>query len=79
MSNTYRSSKLLKRSLTEAEAAHYLSVSRSFLRHSRSRGETLQNAPYPPYIKQGRMIRYLIEDLDQFLDELREPSVQRDK
>ena len=48
-----------ERFLTEAEAAEYLRLSRSYLRKARGKGEG------PPYRKLGgRVIRYRREDLD---------------
>ncbi len=57
----------------DAEAAHYLGMSESWLRQSRMRG----NPEAPPYIKIGKSVRYLKADLDDWLDRLRhvEPGV----
>ena len=60
---------LLPRSLSEAEAAQYICMSRSFLRQSRMDGKRDSRTPAPPFIKIGRAVRYLREDLDQWLDE----------
>lgn len=60
----------LKRALTEAEAAHYLGMSRSYLRHARIDGDRLDRTPGPRWIRIGkRSVRYLLEDLDQWLSE----------
>ena len=58
-----------KRSLTEAEASLYIGMSRSFLRQSRMDGNRDKRTPAPPFIKIGRSVRYLREDLDNWLDE----------
>ncbi len=56
-----------KRALTEAEAARYVAMSRSFLRQDRMNGPRRGRTHAPPYIKIGRTVRYLIEDLDAWL------------
>lgn len=61
-----------KRAFTEAEAAEYLGLSRSFLRQSRSTGPLPDRTIPPPHIRIGkRAVRYLKEDLDQWLDNFR--------
>jgi len=61
-----------KRALTEPQAADYIGISRSFLRQDRMNGERENRTPGPRYIKVGsRAIRYLIEDLDAWLDQWR--------
>ena len=57
----------------DAEAAHYIGMSESWLRQSRMRG----NPDAPPYIKIGKAVRYLKADLDAWLDRLRhvEPKI----
>jgi predicted DNA-binding transcriptional regulator AlpA len=58
-----------KRSLTEEQAAEYLSISRSLLRKSRMEGERKNRLAGPPWIKMGsRSVRYLKEDLDAWLE-----------
>ncbi len=53
--------------IKDAEAAHYIGMSESWLRQSRMRG----NPEAPPYIKIGKAVRYLKADLDGWLDRLR--------
>lgn len=53
--------------LTEKEAARYLSMSRSYLRRARMDGQVGQRTPGPPFIKLGRSVRYLVADLDGWL------------
>ena len=60
---------LQSRALTEQDAAQYICMSRSFLRQSRMDGRRDTRTPAPPFIKIGRAVRYLREDLDQWLDE----------
>jgi predicted DNA-binding transcriptional regulator AlpA len=65
----------VKRAFGEEEAAHYLAVSRSFLRQSRMDGVRETRTPGPRYVKIGRMVRYLKEDLDAWLEAaLQEPK-----
>jgi predicted DNA-binding transcriptional regulator AlpA len=60
------------RSFTEQEAAKYISLSRSYLRQSRMNGDREGRTPAPPYLKIGRSIRYLKEDLDSWLEQFRQ-------
>lgn len=57
----------LKKVLTEIEAAKYISMSRSFLAQNRMNGDLQNRTPGPQYLKIGRSIRYLKEDLDTWL------------
>lgn len=58
--------------ITEADAARYIGMSRSFLRMGRCYGTLRGHTPGPPYHKIGRRaIRYHIEDLDRWLDQHR--------
>lgn len=59
-----------KRVFTEIETAAYLGMSRSYLRQSRMEGNRDNRTPAPPFIRIGRSIRYLKEDLDIWLDAL---------
>lgn len=56
------------RSLSEREAGKYIGMSRSFLAQSRMDGLRDNRTPAPPFIKIGRSVRYLREDLDQWLN-----------
>ena len=56
------------RALSEREAARYIGMSRSFLAQSRMDGHRVARTPAPPFIKIGRSVRYLREDLDTWLD-----------
>ena len=58
-----------KRLLTEAEAAQYISMSRSFLRKSRMDGNRDNRTSGPPYVRvTNRAIRYDIRDLDGWIE-----------
>ena len=59
---------VVKRALTEQETAEYIGMSRSFLRKSRMEGNRDNHTPAPKFIKIGRAVRYLKEDLDNWLD-----------
>ena len=59
----------LKRALTEKEAAQYVGQSHHTLRKARCEGQLPNHTPTPPFIRLGRSVRYLREDLDSFLDE----------
>ncbi len=56
-----------KRVLTEQETAIYIGMSRSYLRQARMSGNRDNHTPAPPFIKIGRAVRYLREDLDTWL------------
>jgi len=58
----------IKRALSEQEASNYIGMSRSFLRKSRMEGNRANHTPAPPFIKIGRSVRYLTEDLDNWLN-----------
>ena len=62
----------LSNALTEQQAAHYLSMSRSFLRQGRMNGDRENRTPTPPYYKIGRSVRYKISDLDTWLEQFRQ-------
>ena len=65
---SFNNSRLNSRALSEMEAAKYISMSRSFLAQSRMDGNRDNRTPAPPFIKIGRSVRYLKEDLDLWLD-----------
>ncbi|GAA6153334.1 helix-turn-helix domain-containing protein [Pseudoteredinibacter isoporae] len=58
------------RVFTEQETSRYIGMSRSYLRQARMEGNRENRTPAPPFIKIGRSIRYLREDLDRWIDEL---------
>ena len=60
-----------KRALSDKEAAIYIGMGTSWLRHGRVEGSRQNRIHHPPFIKIGRNIRYLIEDLDKWLDSFR--------
>lgn len=60
-----------KRALNEQETALYIGMSRSFLRQSRMEGPRANRTIAPPFIKIGRAVRYLKEDLDNWLNSQR--------
>ncbi len=62
-----------KRVFKEVEAANYICMSRSFLSQDRVNGTLKNRTPGPKFIKIGRSIRYLKEDLDVWLDQQRKP------
>ncbi len=58
-----------KRALSEIETSEYIGMSRSYLRQSRMDGKRGSRTPAPPFIKIGRSVRYLREDLDIWLNQ----------
>ena len=60
-----------KNTLKEKEASEYIGMSRSFLRQDRMNGFRDSRTPGPRFLKIGRSIRYLKEDLDTWLNEHR--------
>ena len=57
--------------LSEKQAAPYIGMSRSFLRQSRMNGKRQNRTPGPPFLKIGRKVLYLADDLDDWLWEHR--------
>jgi len=57
-----------KRAMSEAQAAHYINMSRSYLRQDRMNGIRHNRTPGPRYVRIGRRIRYLKDDLDAWLE-----------
>jgi predicted DNA-binding transcriptional regulator AlpA len=55
--------------LTEAEAAIYIGMSKSFLNQGRSQGHRKNRTKTPPYLKLGKAVRYRRCDLDAWLKE----------
>lgn len=58
------------RTLYDGEAAQYIRMSESWLRQSRVSG----NPDAPPFVKIGRAVRYLRDDLDRWLEKKRRTS-----
>lgn len=63
--------KLGKRGYSAIEAAEYLGVSHNTLRQGRSDGPLPGRMPAVPYVKFGRRIIYMKEDLDAILNRYR--------
>jgi len=57
------------RAMSEIEAAIYIKMSRSFLRQDRMNGIRHNRTPGPRFVRIGRRIRYLKDDLDQWLQD----------
>lgn len=64
------------RCIKESEASAYVGMSRSFLRQARMDGDRNGRTPGPPFLKIGRSVRYLIEDLDQWLEQFRPDDIK---
>ena len=60
-----------KRSYNEAEASEYIAMSRAYLRQDRMNGIREGRTAGPKWIRIGRSIRYLREDLDAWLEQHR--------
>jgi len=60
-----------RRVFSEIDAANYLGISRSSLRKGRMNGERHNHISPPPYVKAGRRVIYLREDLDAWLEQHR--------
>ena len=61
---------LIRVAFTEAEAAHYIGMCRSYLRQDRMHGESrpARANSGPQYLRIGRAIRYMKADLDAWLN-----------
>ena len=66
----------MKKTLNEKEAALYVGMSVSFLRIARMEGDRKNRTAGPSYVKIGRSVRYLISDLDSFLEKNRKVSCE---
>ena len=60
-----------RRGYSEEETAYYLGISRASLRQGRMEGRRENRLPPPPYVRLGRKILYLKDDLDRWLQENR--------
>lgn len=69
----------LNRGMTEEQAAAYLGVSASTLRHGRCEGIRDGRMPPPPFVRLGRKIVYLRDDLDAWLAQNRCDLSQREE
>ena len=58
------------RTLTDRDTAIYIGMSESWLRQARMNG----NPDAPPFVKIGRAVRYLRDDLDAWLESCRRTS-----
>lgn len=63
------------RAVSEGDAARYLGISQSSLRKGRMAGRRSAQMPSPPFVKMGRRVVYLIEDLDRWLESQRNENV----
>lgn len=61
--------KIQPRALNEIEAARYIGMSRSYLAQARMDGYVGNRTDAPRFIKIGRSVRYLLEDLDNWLND----------
>ena len=57
----------MRQCLTEKEAAHYIGMSVAFLKKDRCEGKIGNRTIGPKYLKIGKSVRYLKEDLDIWL------------
>lgn len=62
---------IIKRALSDREAAIYIGMSVAFLRQDRLNGYREGRTPGPRWVKIGRSVRYLREDLDEWLEQLK--------
>lgn len=62
---------LVPKALSERDAAKYLGISSISLRQGRCEGRRDNRMPPPPFLKIGRKILYLRDDLDQWLESFR--------
>ena len=59
---------MYKRCLTEQETAMYIGMSRSYLRQDRINGILRGRTPGSSFVKMGRAVRYLKDDLDAWIE-----------
>ena len=70
--NTPRETSVAQRGLTEADTSVYTGFSTSFLRASR-----LGRCDGPPFVRAGRAVRYLRDDVDRWLEQRRVETRRR--
>jgi hypothetical protein len=68
---TQQSEGALRRALNEAAASEYTDIARPTLRQGRM---GIAKCPTPPYVRLGRKIVYLKDDLDRFLEAHRQTA-----
>ncbi len=56
------------RAVDETAAARYIGMSVAYLRMARSTGDLSNRTPAPKFLKIGRTVRYLVEDLNAWLE-----------
>jgi hypothetical protein len=61
------SEEITPRALTTLEAGRYIGMSEVFLRAARAQGRRTGRTPGPPWVRIGRSVRYLRDDLDAWL------------
>lgn len=71
MSENLSDPAITPRGMSEREAAIYIGVARISLRQGRCEGKRDNRMPPPPYVKIGRKILYLRDDLDRWLETYR--------
>jgi len=65
---------LTNRGLAPKQAAHYLGISEQTLRKQRCQGQPGRRMPLVPFIRAGRRIVYLRDELDAWLAARRSES-----
>lgn len=69
--NASTTSTIAPRAVSEEDAARYLGISQSSLRKGRMAGRRRAQMSSPPFVKMGRRVVYLVEDLDGWLQRQR--------
>lgn len=65
--------------ISEEEAARFLGISRSSLRKGRMPSRRAAQMSSPPFVKMGRRVLYLVDDLEQWLQGLRHDAERAGK
>lgn len=71
MGNNRIESPITPRGMSEVEAALYIGVAPITLRQGRCDGRRERRIPPPPFVKIGRKVLYLRDDLDRWLENSR--------
>jgi len=66
---------IAQRAVSEGDAARYLGISQSSLRKGRMAVRRTAQMSSPPFVKMGRRVVYLIEDLDLWLESQRNENL----
>ena len=69
---------IIQRGFNEAEAARYIGMSKSYLQKDRTEGALAGRTPGPRWLKAGKRVIYLKDELDRWLEALYAKNQERE-